>query len=60
VPHARSAAADRTCLPRAYLAERQGSYVVWPYMATTVGLGFLWAAVLSVTVQYFLNMEIER
>jgi len=29
-------------------------------MATTVGLGFLWAAVLSVTVQYFLNMEIER
>ena len=43
-----------------YLAERQGSYVVWPYMATTVGPGFLWAAVLSVTVQYFLNMEIER
>ena len=29
-------------------------------MASTVGLGFLWAAVLSVTVQYFLNMEIER
>ena len=29
-------------------------------MASTVGLGFLWAAVLGVTVQYFLNMEIER
>ena len=29
-------------------------------MATTVGPGFLWVAVLSVTVQYFLNMEIER
>jgi hypothetical protein len=29
-------------------------------MTATVGLGFLWAAVLSVTVQYFLNMEIER
>ena len=29
-------------------------------MTTTVGLGFLWAAVLSVTVQYLLNMEIER
>jgi hypothetical protein len=29
-------------------------------MTSTVGLGFLWAAVLSVTVQYFLNMEIER
>jgi hypothetical protein len=37
-----------------------GEYIIWPYMATTVGLGFLWAAVLSVTVQYFLNMEIER
>ena len=29
-------------------------------MASTVGLGFLWAAVVSVTIQYFLNMEIER
>ena len=29
-------------------------------MTATVGTGFLWAAVLSVTVQYFLNMEIER
>ena len=29
-------------------------------MASTVGLGFLWAAVLGVTVQYYLNMEIER
>src|SRR5688572_30290575 len=37
-----------------------GEYIIWPYMATTVGLGFLWAAVLGVTVQYYLNMEIER
>src|SRR5688572_16815479 len=37
-----------------------GEYIIWPYMATTVGLGFLWAAVLGVTVQCFLNMEIER
>ncbi len=37
-----------------------GEYIIWPYMASTVGLGFLWAAVLGVTVQYFLNMEIER
>src|SRR5918992_6284771 len=37
-----------------------GEYIIWPYMASTVGLGILWAAVLSVTVQYFLNMEIER
>src|SRR5262245_37221082 len=37
-----------------------GEYILWPYMTSIVGLGFLWAAVLSVTVQYFLNMEIER
>ena len=37
-----------------------GEYILWPYMATTVGLGFIWAAVVSVTLQYFLNMEIER
>jgi hypothetical protein len=37
-----------------------GEYIIWPFMTSTVGLGFLWAAVLGVTVQYFLNMEIER
>ena len=37
-----------------------GEYILWPYMASTVGIGFVWAAVLSVTVQYFINMEIER
>ena len=37
-----------------------GEYIIWPFMTATVGTGFLWAAALSVTVQYFLNMEIER
>ena len=37
-----------------------GEYILWPFMTSTVGPGFLWAAALSVTVQYFLNMEIER
>ncbi len=37
-----------------------GEYILWPFMTSTVGLGILWAAVLGVTVQYFLNMEIER
>jgi hypothetical protein len=37
-----------------------GEYIIWPFMTSTVGLGFLWAAVLGVTVQYFLKMEIER
>jgi len=37
-----------------------GEYVIWPFISSTVGVAFLWAAVLGVTVQYFLNMEIER
>ena len=37
-----------------------GEYILWPYITTNVGLGFLWAAVVGVTVQYVLNMEIER
>jgi hypothetical protein len=37
-----------------------GEYIIWPFMTATVGTGFLWAAILGVTVQYFLNMEIER
>ncbi len=37
-----------------------GEYIIWPYISSIVGLGFLWAAVVGVTIQYFLNMEIER
>jgi hypothetical protein len=37
-----------------------GEYILWPFMTSTVGMGFLWAAIVSVTIQYFLNMEIER
>lgn len=37
-----------------------GEYVIWPFITATVGPGFLWAAVVSVTLQYFMNMEIER
>jgi hypothetical protein len=37
-----------------------GEYVIWPFITAAIGPSFLWAAALSVTVQYFLNMEIER
>ena len=37
-----------------------GEYIIWPFITSAVGMGFLWAAVLGVTIQYFLNMEIER
>lgn len=37
-----------------------GEFILWPYIASQVGLVFLWGAVLGVTTQFFLNMEIER
>ena len=37
-----------------------GEFILWPYIASQVGLVFLWGALLGVTTQFFLNMEIER
>ena len=37
-----------------------GEFILWPYIASQVGLVFLWAAVLGIVTQLFLNMEIER
>ncbi len=37
-----------------------GEYILFPYIASKAGLAFLWAAVVGVAVQFFINMEIER
>jgi len=37
-----------------------GEFILWPYIASQVGLVFLWGAVVGVVIQWFLNMEIER
>lgn len=37
-----------------------GEFILFPFIASQVGLAFLWAAVVGVMLQYFLNMEIER
>jgi hypothetical protein len=37
-----------------------GEFILWPYIASQVGLVFLWGAIIGVTTQFFLNMEIER
>jgi hypothetical protein len=37
-----------------------GEFVLVPYIASQVGLVFLWAAAIGIITQYFLNMEIER
>ena len=37
-----------------------GEVILWPYLSANFGLGIAWGAVLGITCQYFINMEIER
>ncbi|HLE48624.1 MAG TPA: Nramp family divalent metal transporter [Patescibacteria group bacterium] len=37
-----------------------GELILWPYLSSNYGLGIIWGAVLGITMQFFLNMEIER
>lgn len=37
-----------------------GEIILWPYLTSNFGLGILWGAVLGITFQFFMNMEIER
>lgn len=37
-----------------------GEFVLFPYIASQVGLAFVWAAVVGLTTQFFLNLEVER
>lgn len=37
-----------------------GEVILWPYLTANYGLGLAWAALLGITFQYFINMEIER
>ncbi len=37
-----------------------GELILWPYMISNYGLGIIWAAILGITFQFFVNMEIER
>jgi hypothetical protein len=37
-----------------------GELILWPYITTQVGIALVWLSVLGITVQFFLNMEVER
>jgi hypothetical protein len=37
-----------------------GEYILFPYISSQVGLVFLWAALIGLLTQYFINMEVER
>lgn len=37
-----------------------GEVILWPYLVSQYGLGIAWGALLGITMQFFINMEIER
>ena len=37
-----------------------GELILWPYLSANYGLGIIWGAIIGITFQFFLNMEIER
>ncbi|MDD5750938.1 MAG: Nramp family divalent metal transporter [Candidatus Peribacteraceae bacterium] len=37
-----------------------GEVILWPYLASNYGLGMVWAMVIGITMQFFINMEVER
>jgi hypothetical protein len=42
------------------LALGSGEFVLWPLIASQVGLVLLWGALIGVVTQFFINMEVER
>ena len=37
-----------------------GEVILWPYLVSNFGLGIAWGALLGITFQFFMNMEITR
>ncbi len=37
-----------------------GEVILWPYLSSNYGLGIAWGALLGISFQFFINMEIER
>ncbi len=37
-----------------------GEVVLWPYMTSNYGLGIVWGILIGITMQFFINMEVER
>lgn len=42
------------------LALGSGELILWPYLAANWGLGLIWGALLGITFQYLLNLEVMR
>ena len=42
------------------LAIGSGELIFWPYLTYVYGLAIIWAGIVGVSTQFFMNMEIER
>lgn len=37
-----------------------GEVILWPYLSSNYGLGIVWGILIGITMQFFINMEVER
>ncbi len=37
-----------------------GEVILWPYLSSNFGLGIVWGMLVGITMQFFINMEVER
>ena len=37
-----------------------GEIIMWPYLTSNYGLGLVWGILIGITMQFFINMEVER
>lgn len=37
-----------------------GEVILWPFLASNYGLGIVWGILIGITIQFFINMEVER
>ena len=37
-----------------------GEIILWPFLASNYGLGIVWGIFIGITIQFFINMEVER
>lgn len=69
--HKKSSSQNMPVAPRLYkiigpsiillgLGLGSGEIILWPHLVSNFGLGIIWAAVMGISFQFFINMEIER
>src|SRR4030042_2889970 len=37
-----------------------GELILWPYLTANYGMGIIWGALVGITLEFIINMEVER